>query len=193
MQGRGWMAAAGGAIVFVFLVAALLVLRHGQSRTDVAPAAPDLIAPEALPGPDDETLPGDDILADYADADGTPQQDLNHVYHVLDVFQLLLKIDGGLPLGSNEEIVAALTGDNPNRMVFLSADHPAIDAQGRLVDRWRSPLFFHAVSRDRIEVRSAGPDGEMWTGDDIHRNANGSFRVGDDTVPGSLFGDGGEG
>ena len=195
MRDRGRILAAGGTLVLVTIAAVVLFPRQGPSPTDatIGSTQPDLTASVSTQEPAEKVLPGDDIMANYASPDGTPQQDLDHVFHVLDNFQLLLKIDGGLPLGSNEEIVVALTGDNPNRMAFLSADHPAIDAGGRLVDRWRTPLFFHAVSRDRIEIRSAGPDRTLWTEDDIHRNANGSFREEDDVVPHSLFGNGGGG
>ena len=90
-------------------------------------------------------------------------------------------------MGSNEDIVSALTGNNPHRMEFLSTNHPAIDAKGRLVDRWKSPLYFHPVSRDELEIRSAGPDQRMWTEDDIHRNPDGTFRDRSESMPASLF------
>jgi hypothetical protein len=43
------------------------------------------------------------------------------------------------------------------------------------VDRWGTPLYFHAISRDRLEVRSAGPDKVMWTEDDVQRQSDGTF------------------
>jgi hypothetical protein len=43
------------------------------------------------------------------------------------------------------------------------------------VDRWGEPLYFHAISRDRLEIRSAGPDKIMWTPDDVQRQSDGSF------------------
>jgi hypothetical protein len=36
-------------------------------------------------------------------------------------------------------------------------------------------LFFHVRDRSRIDLRSAGPDGEMWTTDDLHRRHDGEF------------------
>ncbi|MFN7562515.1 MAG: hypothetical protein ACK5TH_12100, partial [Prosthecobacter sp.] len=41
--------------------------------------------------------------------------------------------------------------------------------------RWGSPFFFHVRDRSRIDLRSAGPDGEMWTTDDLHRRHDGEF------------------
>jgi hypothetical protein len=35
-----------------------------------------------------------------------------------------------------------------------------------MCDRWGTPYFFHQVSKTEMEIRSAGPDRRMWTGDD---------------------------
>jgi hypothetical protein len=105
-------------------------------------------------------------LANYAKPDTTPRDDLRAVASVLDTFRLLAKGDA-LPLGSNEEISAALRGETRAKLALLPRDHPAFDAKGRIVDRWGTPLFFHAQSAKDIEVRSAGPDREMGTADDV--------------------------
>jgi hypothetical protein len=74
----------------------------------------------------------------------------------------------GYPVGEdNATFVNALTGSNPGRLAFISRDHPAIDAQGRLLDRWGEPFFFHLLGRDQLEIRSAGPDRELYTTDDL--------------------------
>jgi hypothetical protein len=141
---------------------------------------------EKAPSPTDPP-PGNRILEGYAHKSRTAKVDIESVHRLLDVFQLLVKSGGSIPLGSNEDVVLALTGKNPHQVKFLSLEHPAIDKQGRFVDRWETPLYFHAISRDRIEIRSAGPDRRMWTGDDIHRNPDGTFRTESDLVPASLF------
>lgn len=105
-------------------------------------------------------------LARYAAPDTAPRDDLRAVASVLETFRLLAKGDS-LPLGSNEEISAALRGETRARLALLPRDHPAFDASGRFVDRWGTPLFFHAQSAKEIEIRSAGPDREMGTTDDI--------------------------
>lgn len=107
------------------------------------------------------------------------------MHRALENFCLLVKGADPLPLGSNEEISAALRGKNKARMVFLPDGHPAFDAQGRLMDRWGTPLFFHASSRDRLDIRSAGPDHQMWTADDIHQRKDGSTFTGADLPPAS--------
>jgi hypothetical protein len=74
----------------------------------------------------------------------------------------------GYPVGEdNATFVNALTGNNPGRLAFISRDHPAIDGLGRLLDRWGEPFFFHLLGRDELEIRSAGPDRELYTEDDL--------------------------
>ena len=74
----------------------------------------------------------------------------------------------GYPVGEdNATFVNALTGSNPGHLAFISRDHPAIDAQGRLLDRWGEPFFFHLLGREELEIRSAGPDRQLYTTDDL--------------------------
>jgi hypothetical protein len=75
---------------------------------------------------------------------------------------------GGNPTGDNDEITASLRGGNPKRLACLPADSgDAIDSGGRLIDRWGTPYFFHALSGREMEILSAGPDREFHTADDI--------------------------
>ena len=76
---------------------------------------------------------------------------------------------GENPVGQNEDIVGAMLGENPKRAAYLLADSPAIK-DGKLLDPWGTPYWFHPVSRDRMEFRSAGPDRELFTGDDLTGN-----------------------
>ncbi len=72
------------------------------------------------------------------------------------------------PLGGlNVEITAALRGDNPKRIRFLPDGRGRFNADGELLDRWGRPYFFHKLSGQRLDVRSAGPDGRMFTDDDV--------------------------
>jgi len=63
----------------------------------------------------------------------------------------------GNPVGNNQDLVRAFLGDNPNGVIFLSPDNPAINKKGELCDRYGHPFFFHAESGTHMEVRSAGP------------------------------------
>jgi hypothetical protein len=70
------------------------------------------------------------------------------------------------PVGENAEITAALKGRNKLCYAFIPTDSPAINSKGELCDRWGVPYFFHQLSGQKMEIRSAGPDHRMWTGDD---------------------------
>jgi hypothetical protein len=70
--------------------------------------------------------------------------------------------------GSNAQLVNALAGANPERLGLIPRDAQALDpASGALLDRWGTPYIFHAIARDAIELRTAGPDREAYTPDDV--------------------------
>lgn len=154
------------------------------AKTATASAAATHSAPPAKTEP----LIGEIILRDYATPVTSPENDLTSLAHLMDNFTLLVKSASTLPLSANEDWAAALRGENPAHERFLPDHHIALDTQGRLVDRWGTPLFFHALGSRQFELRSAGPDKKLWTDDDVHRNANGSFRHGAELNPASLLG-----
>jgi hypothetical protein len=120
-------------------------------------------------------LPGAEILKNYASPSSRPEDDLQVMAHVFSNLRLLVKGDAPFRMGANEEFAAALMGQNAAKEVFLEAPHACLNAKGQLVDRWGSPLFFHVRDANWIDLRSAGPDGEMWTADDLHRRHDGEF------------------
>jgi hypothetical protein len=69
--------------------------------------------------------------------------------------------------GENWELVEALTGKNSYNLVFIDPAHPAINADGELVDRWDVPYRFHPISAVHMEISSAGEDRQFGTNDDI--------------------------
>lgn len=142
---------------------------------------------EPRPAPPLEPPFGERILSDYGTATRTPEHDLEAVARTLGNLALLVKGDNPLPLGANEEIAAALRGKNRAKLAAVSDDHRIFNARGQIVDRWDTPLYFHAASRDRLEIRSAGPDRQMWTADDLHRLPDGRFTRGEALLPRSLF------
>lgn len=73
------------------------------------------------------------------------------------------------PVGTNAEITSALNGGNP-RQARLLPEGQAVNDGGEMIDRWGTPYFFHQLSRDYMEIRSAGPDKIMWTPDDTVSN-----------------------
>lgn len=71
------------------------------------------------------------------------------------------------PVGTNAEIMKAVMGGNPKQAQLGPPEGQSMSADGQLVDRWGTPYFFHQLSSDLMEIRSAGPDKTLWTSDDI--------------------------
>lgn len=181
---------AAGAVILGAL-ALLLWQRMRSASSDPSRHATGPVSPQIARQPDSPPprapLIGERILGRYADPARRPEDDLTDLAHALGNFALLVKGDNPLPLGANEDIANALRGKNRARLHFLPDTHRAFNALGQLVDRWGTPLYFHAASRDRLDVRSAGPDKIMWTKDDLHRTHDGRFLKGDDLAAPSLF------
>lgn len=179
------------------LIAVLVLVRWGVTRigeeaaqrVKEAAARPDAgeVPPASSRPANGGELIGEKILGHYAEPGALPQEDLIRLGHALENFALLVKGDNPLPLGSNEELAVALRGRNRAQLRFLPDSHPVFNAKGQLVDRWGTPLFFHAISRDRLDIRSAGPDKAMWTDDDLHRRHDGRFLRGAELNEPSLF------
>lgn len=98
--------------------------------------------------------------------DSTAEQDLE-ILQCLIAFYRRANAGAGPGGGLNEEIVEQLRGRNTHHLALLPPDLPGTNAAGELLDRWGTPYFFHPVSRAVLEIRSAGPDGKLWTSDDV--------------------------
>ena len=70
------------------------------------------------------------------------------------------------PVGTNAEIMAAIMGGNAKGATLGPPEGMQLNEEGELIDRWGTPYFFHQLSRDEMEIRSAGADKVMWTEDD---------------------------
>lgn len=134
-----------------------------------APVAPVAPAPAALPEPTPPPAPPSYYPPlDQLNQPGTsPSNDLRILRDLFFRYQIAVKDPAGNPAGTHEEIVRALQGRNRARLAFVPTRHPALTEQGQLVDRWGTPYFFHALGSTRMEIRSAGPDQRMFTGDDL--------------------------
>jgi hypothetical protein len=106
-------------------------------------------------------------LADGLHATGTTARDDLRILR--DILNLYRERFGAYPaFGDNTQLVNALAGANPQRLGLLPRDIPAIDpVTGELRDRWGVPYVFHAISRNAIELRTAGPDRVSYTEDDM--------------------------
>lgn len=112
--------------------------------------------------------PANQTLADELhNPSNPPERDLEIVDHFI---EQLRRGTGANPIGLNEDITDAMTGGgDPRRPRVFPSNHPSIRG-GRLVDRWGTPFWFHPNSGTQMEIRSAGPDKQLFTADDIVRN-----------------------
>ena len=113
-------------------------------------------------------IPADQISpeANALDAPGTTAHDFEILNQVFITWRTNFPRDGN-PVGENDEITAALAGDNPLHYAFISPRLRAINGRGELCDRWGTPIRFHQVSGTDMELRSAGPDRKFGTADDV--------------------------
>ncbi len=74
---------------------------------------------------------------------------------------------GENPVGTNSEIMKAIMGGNAKGAMLGPPEGQSVNGNGELVDPWGTPYFFHQLTSDLMEIRSAGPDRRMWNEDDI--------------------------
>lgn len=74
---------------------------------------------------------------------------------------------GENPVGTNAEIMKSVMGGNPKGAMLGPPEGMGVDGNGELIDRWGTPYFFHQLSRDLMEIHSAGPDKRLGTEDDL--------------------------
>jgi len=150
----------------VLLAAGLLLIFFRADHPTPGGASPNVRPVGSDTSGTPANVPERSELADGLNApDGTIERDLEIVDSVLEAFRLNFP-GGGNPVGENNEITAALAGRNRLSLQLLPKGHPAINLRGELVDRWSTPFFFHQVSGQMMEIRSAGPDKRLYTEDD---------------------------
>lgn len=167
----GWWAGLVAAVIITWILA-----RSGPEPDPIAldesppvsapRPAPDTQPEPAPPAPPANVLraPPNPVAAKLNDPALTAADDVANVHQLLE--QLFGVWKGQRrPMSLNAEFTRALTGANPARLAFISPNHPAV-VDGELMDRFGQPYQFHIISLDRIEVRSAGPDRRLYTGDD---------------------------
>jgi hypothetical protein len=130
-------------------------------QADPPPPVPELL-PARQPTPESPTNSFERLLA----ADGTPAEDRAALEDIVINFLQSAPHNIRPPLGTNDEITRALMDRDALGESAIPASHPAIIA-GQLVDRWGLPWWFHQLSADVIDVRSAGPDRKLFTADDV--------------------------
>ena len=128
-----------------------------RPESPAPPAAPAALAPPTL-------LPIAEAAASLNLPKSTPEDDLATLELLLSTFG---RHHDGHPTGENVDIADALLGANPKRAAYLAPDPRYLNEAGEIIDRWGHPYFFHSLARDLTEIRSPGPDGELWTDDDV--------------------------
>ncbi|NJM38265.1 MAG: hypothetical protein HC845_10635 [Akkermansiaceae bacterium] len=83
------------------------------------------------------------------------------------MFSRYRTITGENPVGTNAEMMKAIMGGNPKSAMLGPPEGQTVSGDGELLDEWGAPYFFHQLTKDVIEIHSAGPDRKLWTGDDV--------------------------
>lgn len=183
-------------ILVVVIVGALLLRPPAPKSTDSGAPAPTETAttpePAAEPAPTVESTPPDPTMPGALppgvpmpqpppsapgdrfarpDLSNVPDPDLAIAQTDSENIGLMLRdfrgVEGENPTGSNAEIMKAIMGGNKKGARLGPPTGMALNEHGELVDRWGSPFFFHQLSGNEMEVRSAGPDRKLYTNDDL--------------------------
>lgn len=156
---------------------ARMIARLGlQSSPSNGPTAGALAAPES--SKDSSTAANTNALSpgslapNLAEIAATPESTTLPPETILENMRTTIRLYGATfgenPVGNNAEITKALMGANPKQAVFLKSDDGnRVNGAGELVDKWGTPYFFHQLSATEMEIRSAGPDRQMYTADDL--------------------------
>jgi hypothetical protein len=159
-----------GAALLAGIVALLVVLRPriGPLHLAVAALQGRAADAESHPGSARALAVAVQERSQLADGLNSPAGDVHSDLRLVNAIFLAYRgaLRSGDPVGENSEITAALRGRNRLGFAFIPVDCPAINAKGELCDRWGTPYFFHQLSGEAMEIRSAGPDRKLWTADD---------------------------
>ena len=131
------------------------------------PLAPDSPARPALaPVAPSASFPRSPLADTLNSPSTTAQDDLRAIARILALYRERIKAYPAFE--TNAQFVNALTGANPQRIALLPRDASAVSPDtGQLLDRWGTPYDIHSISRDALELRSAGPDQTLRTADDL--------------------------
>ena len=140
---------------------------HGQENAKASVAAAPVVnsGDKALTQAE-QARAGSPLADELLRREGTPEQDLEIVRQLIGQYFSALQNQSGPPIGDNADLVRALTGQNPLKLVVIPPGHPVLGADGQLRDRWGTPYHLHRLSSQHFEIRSAGPDGRLFTQDD---------------------------
>ncbi|MDB6119296.1 MAG: hypothetical protein JWO08_3077 [Verrucomicrobiaceae bacterium] len=138
------------------------------TRIAPKPTTPIFVQPPAAPpSPIRDPMAIDPMIQGLADELASKEQPPTRDLEIVNEFVTLYsRAFQGNPIGMNEDITAVLTGHNPRKGILFPPNNPMI-VNGQLVDHWGTPYWFHPSSSTRMEIRSAGPDKNLFTADDV--------------------------
>lgn len=142
-----------------------------KNKLTQAPRQPEQEAP-LLPSPSAAASTATDpvILEMHQEMireDTPPERELEIIQDLIAQNQRAL---GPGSFGDNNDITRALVGDSGDG-IWLPRQSPRI-REGQLLDRWGTPYWFHANGTNHLEIRSAGPDRDLFNSDDIILNGS---------------------
>ena len=156
------------AVGMCLLLVAFVVWRlYSPPEPEVVSSEDSVLSPELVEESPSPPLPGDEILEGYGEVSTTARDDLRLVRHAVDNFRLLNKHIDARFYSANEDIAELFLGKRGASHPFVSEGAAVLDETGRLIDRWQTPLHFHLQSEGVLDIRSAGPDRELFTEDDV--------------------------
>ena len=176
-----------GPYVLVLLLAVLVILTYWMTKALTDPAiiraavqskaarerAPEPVTaplPPATPTPP-QTQEQDPIIAsmhqEMIQPETLPERELEILQELISLHQRGV---GNGTFGDNGDVTRSLVGDS-EKGAWLPRQSPRI-RDGQLLDRWGSPYWFHPNSGNQIEIRSAGPDKNLFSPDDIILNGS---------------------
>ncbi|MFM2197198.1 MAG: hypothetical protein RLZZ505_630 [Verrucomicrobiota bacterium] len=161
-------------LAMAFAASALLLLRPDPpenkkppvpKRAPVPMVKPGDVATRPLEPRDLRQVPSHPLAVAFG---ADPELASSEPAKLLEILRFYRMEFGSFPAGQeNADIMNSLTGNNPGKLPIFPRKHPRIDTAGRLLDAWGNPFVFHPVSSQQLEVRSLGPDGEIFSDDDL--------------------------
>lgn len=110
-------------------------------------------------------IPVHPMAASLGTASIPPEREPEILFEILEAYR---RVTGSFPVAEdNRHMMTLLTSGLHSMPGVFPQTHPRRNAGGEITDGWGTPYFFHHISSQQIEVRSAGPDRIFYTPDDI--------------------------
>lgn len=150
--------------------AILEAVQKTKASRQVGPPEPYPSLPAARPvTPATEEL--DPVIAamhqEMTQSETPPERELEIIQELISLQQRGI---GNTSLGDNGDITLALVGE-AGKSAWLPRTSPRL-RDGQLLDRWGTPYWFHPNSANQMEIRSAGPDKNLFSPDDVILNGS---------------------